>query len=197
MLYGSDQTIFTGSVYEYFEVRDKVNQTGYAHIVEMAFTGDETALVRAEANINLGNYDDALVDLNNYLLVHCSATYGTKKRPTLTVENINAFWKNVPYCAVTPTKVDATDRTPKKELHPQGFTLRVETHINMLTTVLLLRRYETFRTGLRFQDIKRYGIEFTHNLDGEQDLVFKAGDLRGAIMLPTDVIEAGLEQNPR
>lgn len=197
MLYGSDQTVFTGSVFEYFEVKDKVNQTGYPHIVEMAFTGDETALVRAEANINLGNYNEALIDLNNYLLVHCSATYGTKKRPTLTVENINSFWNNVKYCAVTPTKEDGTDRTPKKELHPQGFTLRDETHINMLTTVLQLRRYETFRNGLRFQDIKRYGIEFTHNLDGEKDLVFKAGDLRGAIMLPTDVIEAGLEQNPR
>ena len=51
--------------------------------------------------------------------------------------------------------------------------------------------------GIRFQDLKRYGIEYTHFLDGEDPIVFKAGDLRGAIQLPDDVIKAGLPENPR
>ena len=43
----------------------------------------------------------------------------------------------------------------------------------------------------------RQGVSFSHNIDGEDAIVFKAGDLRGAIQLPTDVIDAGLEANPR
>ena len=63
--------------------------------------------------------------------------------------------------------------------------------------ILQLRRIETYMQGLRFQDIKRYGIEITHLLDGEDNIYFKAGDLRGALQLPAEVIEAGLEANPR
>lgn len=50
---------------------------------------------------------------------------------------------------------------------------------------------------MRWLDIKRYGISFSHNIDGEDAIVFKAGDLRGAIQLPTDVLDAGLPANPR
>ena len=46
-------------------------------------------------------------------------------------------------------------------------------------------------------DIKRYGIKIAHLLDGENPLYFESGDLRGALQLPTDVIESGLEPNPR
>lgn len=60
-----------------------------------------------------------------------------------------------------------------------------------------MRRLETYWQGLRFLDIKRYGIEFSHNLDGDDPIAFKAGDLRGAIQLPADVIAAGLSANPR
>jgi hypothetical protein len=60
-----------------------------------------------------------------------------------------------------------------------------------------MRRLETIHQGLRWLDIKRYGIEFSHNIDGADALIFKAGDKRGAIQLPTDVIDAGLPANPR
>ncbi|WP_210173026.1 hypothetical protein, partial [Sinorhizobium sp. GL28] len=71
------------------------------------------------------------------------------------------------------------------------------TQTNMIYVVLQMRRITTMYQGQRWLDIKRWGIEFTHHLDGEDNLVFKAGDLRGAIQLPNDVIEAGLEPNPR
>ena len=51
--------------------------------------------------------------------------------------------------------------------------------------------------GLRFMDLKRYGIEYEHYLENEDALTFTAGDLRGAIQLPSDVIAAGLQANPR
>ena len=60
-----------------------------------------------------------------------------------------------------------------------------------------MRRIETWKTGLRFMDLKRYGIEYTHFRAGEDPIVFKAGDKRGALQLPEDVLKAGLEANPR
>ena len=72
---------------------------------------------------------------------------------------------------------------------------------NLIHAILQLRRIETYMQGLRFQDIKRYGLEICHMVDGEPTLQFKAGDQRGAIQLPQDVttkgLENGLEPNPR
>jgi hypothetical protein len=60
-----------------------------------------------------------------------------------------------------------------------------------------LRRIETIHEGLRFQDIKRYGIEISHNREGLENDVLTLDDPRRAIQLPQDVISAGLEANPR
>jgi hypothetical protein len=46
-------------------------------------------------------------------------------------------------------------------------------------------------------DLKRYGIEYTHPVIGEDPVVFIRGDLRGAIQIPTTVVAAGLQDNPR
>ena len=66
--------------------------------------------------------------------------------------------------------------------------------------ILHLRRLETMFQGLRFYDLKRYGIEYTHFIDPADHIdpiTFKAGDLRGAVQLPQAVINAGVEANPR
>ena len=89
-----------------------------------------------------------------------------------------------------------SDRGFKKALHPQGFTID-DTQTQLLYVLLQMRRIETCQQGLRFMDIKRYGIKIAHLLDGENPLYFESGDLRGALQLPTDVIESGLEPNPR
>ena len=60
-----------------------------------------------------------------------------------------------------------------------------------------MRRLEVRQQGYRFYDVKRYGIEYAHFLTGEEPAVFKAGDLRGAIQIPSDVVKAGMQKNPR
>lgn len=90
-----------------------------------------------------------------------------------------------------------TDRSWKKAIAPQGFTVAKGTQENIIQLILHMRRLETIHQGMRWLDIKRYGISFSHNIDGEDAIVFKAGDLRGAIQLPTDVLDAGLPANPR
>ena len=51
--------------------------------------------------------------------------------------------------------------------------------------------------GLRWFDMKRYGIEFSHNRAGNSPIVLGKEDPRRAIQLPQDVITAGMEPNPR
>ena len=68
---------------------------------------------------------------------------------------------------------------------------------NLIHCILHLRRVETLHDGLRWYDVKRYGIEISHNKDGMEPEVLKMNDPRRAFQLPQDVINAGLQPNPR
>lgn len=193
LMYGSNQAVYIPSLNEDLEIKDKINQTGYAHTVDPVFTGDETILTRAEAYIMKKEYDKALADMNTWLTAHCDVT--SPKFLTLTVDNVNTALNAIRMTEVPSRAV--SEESIKKPLNPQGFTVEEGTQTNMIYVVLQMRRITTMYQGQRWLDIKRWGIEFTHHLDGEDNLVFKAGDLRGAIQLPYDVIEAGLEPNPR
>ena len=141
------------------------------------------------------DYANAIADMNTWITSHCLPSHGTGKRPTLTEESINTFMDEVHYAEVTPTA--NSQRTIKKVLHPQGFKVASGTQENIIQLLLQMRRLETWGEGQRFIDLKRYGIEFTHFVDGEDPIIFHAADKRGAIQLPEDVIKAGLEANPR
>lgn len=193
LMYGSNQAVYIPSLNEDFEIKDKINQTGYPHMVDPVFTGDETILTRAEAYIMKKDYDKALADMNTWLTAHCDVT--SPKFLTLTVDNINTTLDAIRMTEIPSRAV--SEESIKKPLNPQGFSVEEGTQTNMIYVVLQMRRITTMYQGQRWLDIKRWGIEFTHHLDGEDNLVFKAGDLRGAIQLPYDVIEAGLEPNPR
>lgn len=195
LLYGNNQVVYYPKVIENFEYTDKVNGTGYAHIVDPVFTADETILVRAEAEALKKDYDKAVADMQLWVNAHCEKARGKATRPTLTAENITSFMAEAKEAAIDPQKGD--ERSFKKAIHPQGFTVEDGTQKSIIQFLLQIRRIETWHQGTRFQDIKRYGIEFSHPVDGETTLIFKAGDKRGAIQLPIDVIDAGLPANPR
>ena len=90
--------------------------------------------------------------------------------------------------------------TPKKALHPD-FTVESGTQENLIHAILHVRRILTLHEGLRWFDIKRYGLEiyrrtvYNHEITVNDEL--KADDSRRAIQLPQSVITAGLEANPR
>lgn len=195
LLFGDASILIFPKMKEHFEFTDKVGQTGYVHVVDAVFTTDETLLCRAEAYAMKKDYENAVKDINTWIVSHTMEKNGTATRPTMTVESIKEFIENLPYAPVTPrTKLE---RSIRKTFHPQGFTVEAGTQEDILQFILQMRRVETLYQGLRFLDIKRYGIEFSHEVDEENPIVFKAGDLRGAIQLPDDVIEAGLPANPR
>jgi len=141
----------------------------------------------------------ALQDMNVWCRMNLDAASGSMVRTELTMSSVNTFMNRLKYALVTP--VEDTDHSIRKVMHPQGSALTAileDTNTeNLIQLILHMRRITTMFQGLRFFDVKRYGIEFTHKVDKENPIVFKAGDLRGAIQLPTDVINAGLEANPR
>ncbi|MCF0188057.1 MAG: RagB/SusD family nutrient uptake outer membrane protein [Bacteroidaceae bacterium] len=226
MLYGSNQLVYFPTINEFFEYSDKVAGIGVPHIVDPVFTAEQTLLVRAEANALTKNYQKAIDDLNVWVKSHCDdgSLYGTLP-PTLTETSINEFINgtvdaegkrtgSIDYAPANPE--GNRDRTMRKRFNPQGFTVEMNpipevdptseeepefvlgtTQENILEFVLHMRRLETISHGIRLQDLKRYGIEFTHKLSGEDPITITAGDIRLAIQIPADVISAGMEGNPR
>ena len=108
---------------------------------------------------------------------------------------MNKFINGLDYAQRNPESW--RDRSMRKRMHPQGFTVSTGDMENMLQLILHMKRIESQPHGLRFMDLKRYGIEFTHAVKGEDPVTFIVADLRGAVQLPQAVIQAGLQSNPR
>ena len=216
-LYGSNQNIRFPVQNEEFEYTDKVGGTGYPHILEVPFQGEETILCRAEAYAMKGDFEHAIQDMNTWASSFTAESYiytsnnkrYIKRRVDITEDNLNEFYESIPYSPLIPDETvtddtvkvrperDADRRQIKKKLNPQGFTVAAGTQENCIQLILWMRRVSMPYQGIRFQDLKRYGISFCHKLDGEDPIIFAPGDLRGAIQIPDDVIEAGLPANPR
>lgn len=194
-LYGNNNFILEPKLEEVFEYTDKVNGIGYVHIVNVLFSGDETILCRAEAYAHKKEYQKALADMNTWGEANLADSYGSSTRKPFTEESVNSFMNNIKYAAVHP--VSEFEMSIKKKLNPQGFSVEAGTQENLIQLILYMRRVTNMFQGLRFMDLKRYGIEYEHYLENEDALTFTAGDLRGAIQLPADVIAAGLQANPR
>lgn len=195
-LYGNNQAVSFPKLDEKFEITDKVNQTGYAHIVEPVFTADETVLIRAEARLLNKDYQGAIDDMNLWVQNHCSETAdGAFPRPVLTPNSVNTFIDKLDYAEITPE--GNRDRSLRKPMTPQGFALETGMQENIAQLLLHMKRLEMLYQGERVMDIKRYGIEFSHLVDGEDPIVIAPGDIRLAAQLPTDVITAGVVPNPR
>ncbi|MBR1407000.1 MAG: RagB/SusD family nutrient uptake outer membrane protein [Bacteroidales bacterium] len=187
-----------------FEYTDPVARIGYAHAVYPALTMDETLLTRAEAYVMLGKYDEAAADLNTWAHNILKPDYF---KTTLTADVITEFYSKLDYW--TPDVP-----TIKKKLNP-AFSIGEDggRQESMLQCVLGFKRIENMAQGLRWLDVKRYGIEITRRtmqpdpnageydagfkvLNGQVDIL-KKDDPRRAIQLPPEVIAAGLTPNPR
>ena len=178
-----------------FEYMDPVAQTGYHRTNLAVITADEALLNRAEANILLGNYEAALADINIWTANTLNAS---KAKVVLTQKDIEDWANGLEYYT-------SLKPTPKKHLNPlhidveEGSTLEAFLH-----AILYIRRVEFLHMGMRWFDIKRYGIEITRRTlsttavepINEYD-VLTLDDERRAIQIPKDVISAGMTPNPR
>ena len=201
-IWGSDSYgwILSPNCWEQFEYTDKIAGIGYVHMVRNEFTSQETLLFRAEANLFLGNIDEAFADL--YLWNHehimqkaTSVNFGTMNE--LDKDRITNFY--IPAGRISPNAAayPIVYKFHIDEVCPSD-KYRVTSEIEpYLLCVQHFRRIQTVHQGQRWFDIKRYGFEIKHKWGKDDVVILNSCDKRYAIQIPSDVISAGLEPNPR
>ena len=183
-------TIWWTVPYE-FEVTNPVAGTGYRRTIYPAFTTDACLLDRAEAKIMLRDFNGAMDDLNLW------ATNMFVNPVNITPEQVNEFYKAMDYYTWF-------EPTPKKHLNP-AFQIDAEGSVqeSMLQYVLHSRRIETMGFGIRWFDIKRYGIKIYRRVSDGDGVIssvtdsLEVNDLRRAVQIPLRVRDAGFEANKR
>lgn len=188
-VWGYDEKLVVTKIGGYFEYTDKVNGIGYRRNVNVRFSTNETLLCRAEAYALKKDYDKAAADISLWIRANSSVN------KEFTKDDIVNFYSKINDMPTIVT--NDNQRTVRKKINPRGFIVEDGDQLNIIQCILHLRRIETVHEGLRWQDIKRYGIEIAHNRDGLEPDVLKVDDPRRAFQLPLDVIDAGLEPNPR
>jgi len=177
-----------------FEYTDPVAGIGFTKGVYAPITSEEALLNRAEAYVMLKNYVKAIEDMQLHINNNTINNPGVISEAT-----INSWANSLEYFT-------ATAPSPKKKLN-QDFLIETGTQENMIHAVLSLKRLQFLSTGMRWFDVKRYGIEITrrvapavnngvHTFEVSSNTL-KVRDPRRAIQLPQDVISAGLTPNPR
>ncbi|MCK8621986.1 RagB/SusD family nutrient uptake outer membrane protein [Prevotella sp. E13-27] len=177
---------------QYFEYTDVVKGIGSPRMIVPAFTTEALILDRAEAYALKGDYTNAYADLKVWM------NSFTSNQGDVTSAMLNTAYGTMKdfYTPLAPT--------PKKHLDPD-FTITAGEQENLIHAVLHARRVTTLHEGLRWFDVKRYGIEiYRRDVDGtlgDGNITvldtMKKDDPRRAIQLPQYVITAGITANPR
>ena len=185
---GQEFGVWLFRVYEYFEYTDKIAGIGYVHMLYQPFTADETLLCRAEAKLYLGDRAGAIQDLGAW-------TASKMIDSELTQTNINNKYKGT-----------ADDNIFVNDMHPDKmsseFKVLTGDDLNVLNCILHFRRIETMFEGMRWFDIKRYGITVKHVYRGPQDYdatcdVLEWNDPRRVIQIPYNAVDAGYPSSDR
>ncbi len=182
---------FAGTMGEQFEYTDKVQGIGYVHMVRAEFTAEETLLCRAEAKLFLGDTEGCVADLKIWDEAHKVGVASTSSMIPMTANAIVKFYgsKDPGFGIVKPIHIDEVCATPKYKL-----TAEMEPYMQCIQH---LRRIETIHNGMRWFDIKRLGLSITHKIGRDEVKTLKTLDPRYAIQIPSEVLSAGLEANPR
>ncbi|MDD6006855.1 MAG: RagB/SusD family nutrient uptake outer membrane protein [Bacteroidales bacterium] len=186
---------FAGTAAELFEYTDKLAGIGFAHQVRAEFTGEETLITRAEAKAYLGDIEGAIADLKIWDQAHRNSpnvTPGEDHFDELTYAQIVKFYqtKDPGFGIVKTLNIDeicpSTEYAVNDNIEP------------LLQCVLHYRRIELIHTGMRWFDLKRYGIEISHAIGKEPRIeTLTKLDPRRALQIPNEVIAAGIEPNNR
>ena len=152
-----------------FERSGLNSNVGTPYHIAMAFTGEEVLLNRVEANVFLNNLDEAIADLQ----VLTNNRY-SGAAAVITMDLLRSFFG----AENDPTFTD---------------------QLILLNYVLFERQKEFIGQGLRWFDIKRYGITVVHDQQDQVSTIrLDSEDRRKVLQIPQSAIDVGgLEPNPR
>lgn len=197
----------------YFEEANANTHTGYQRTLVVAFKSEEALLNRAEAYTLTGQYEKALADINvwtnnfvadsvKYNTYEYDADYNyiyatTKIPKQLTMERIHHWAHSYGYYTPVAPR-------PCKHLHPESISIvEGSDQEALLQCLLLMRRLEFLHEGMRWFDLKRYGIKiYRRKIITSLNAVeltdsMEYRDPRQAIQIPFEVSSAGLKPNNR
>ena len=187
---GSEYGSWLFRVYEYFEYTNKIAGIGMVHILYQPFTAEETLLCRAEAEVYLGQTDKAIADLGLWTASHQVdeplTQAGIKKKYNRDLDN-NIF----------VSELHPTDMSPEWTYDALSDDAK-----SIIDCVLHFRRIETMFEGLRWFDIKRYGITVRHASRGPMEYLvhhdtLRWNDSRRVVQIPYNVVDAGYPSTER
>ena len=201
----------------YFQEVNSNTHTGYYRTVVVALKAEEALLNRAEAYAITGQNQKALDDINvwttNFIVDSVTyvsgghynwdpfeyvVEYSTEAVPNvLTLESIRTWAEKYDY-------YKPEQPLPRKHLNPEWLNLTEgSTQEDLLQCLLLIRRIEFLHEGMRWFDIKRYGIKiYRREINTALNMLtltdsMSYRDPRQAIQIPFEVQAAGLTPNER
>lgn len=185
---------FFAKLYEPFEYTDKVAGIGYPHSLRREFTTGETLLCRAEAKVMTGDLEGAVSDMNVW-----SKGWGCSN---LTADKITKFFYKgkVDYYKYDDEEGNVVrNHQHCPELHNSELSANwtiTDEQLPYIWCVLHMRRVETLHDGMRYFDIKRYGITITHKFGYPATYYTMSLEKDNyAVELPQEAIEAGQKPN--
>lgn len=191
-----DYGFISSKIAEQFEYTDKIQGIGYAHIIYRAFTANSLLLERAEAKIMLGRYEEGAEDLRLYW--NCALNSFSEDSYTAYVTG--GYAKIMTNSVFTSYYNDSSNSNCFDDWNftqqmSSDFIVPAEAvpYMNCLNE---FRRYETAYEGMRFFDIKRWGLELSHTVGlAEEVITVGYDDDERAIEVPWETLSAGLESS--
>lgn len=192
----SDHGYKSSRIAERFEYTDKVAGIGYAHIIRREFTCSELLLERAEAELlGFNDITGCVEDLIAYEESRQNFSEKTKASYTSGLEPLTKALMDAWY---DPKNTDHSNTFANWDFTQNVSPSFVVTpaQVIYMNCINDFRRYETAWTGLRFFDLKRLGITYSH-VYGPSAVKYelKAHDPRLAIELPEEVLISGLQSS--
>lgn len=176
---------------EYFQQTSLNSNIGYYVANIPLITMEEVLLNRAEINALLGNYSDALTDINTFL----SKRYDLDGWDGSKVTTGNIIF----YYAKNTSKLDWKE-TLKLKPYFRDFTEITDgdsdTCYAYVNAIMAMRRMEYLGTGFRWFDIRRYDIPVVHTSVSAPTDTLKSGDPRRVLQIPDQSQASGIEPNP-
>ena len=194
-----DYGMTTSRIAEEFEYSDKIAGIGYPHQIMMPFTANILLLERAEAKTMLGRYDDAAQDLmafwnngiDSFNEDQRKSYFDTGYMKKMTQSVITGYYAKE---NVQNVNIIADWSFTQKFVSP-SFVVPAAA-IPYMNCVNDFRRWETALLGMRFFDLKRWGMEWTHEF-AEGNLTYamkmEGNDERRAVEVPWEAISAGMQ----
>lgn len=174
--YNGQITIFVPKFHEYFKYTNANAGIGLPYTAIVLLSNDELFLNRIEAHIMTNQFDLANQEIDHFL--------------SLRVSNYNPIADKVKQSMVV-TKYPVMD-----DEYTAFYTL-TPLQTSYIKAVAEMRRREFIHEGLRWFDIKRFGLKVIHKIDNQPDNVLLKDDKRKAIQIPLYVSDTGIEKNPR